>query len=79
MAIESVVVRLGGDIPVHGVMRFNELAASRAAGAAGISPKVLYAAPMAMALEYISGRTYEPEDMRANRRTLRRSDQARSS
>lgn len=63
-----VVVRLGGDIPVHGVMRFNELAASRAAGAAGISPKVLYAAPMAMALEYISGRTYEPEDMRANRR-----------
>ncbi|MBG0802470.1 phosphotransferase [Methylocystis sp. H4A] len=64
----SVVVRLGGDIPVHGVMRFNELAASRAAGAAGISPKVLFAAPMAMALEYISGRTYEPEDMRANRR-----------
>lgn len=63
-----VVVRLGGDIPVHGVMRFNELAASRAAGAAGISPKVLYAAPMALALEYISGRTYEPEDMRANRR-----------
>ena len=63
-----VVVRLGGDIPVHGVMRFNELAASRAAGAAGISPKVLFAAPMAMALEYISGRTYEPEDMRANRR-----------
>jgi thiamine kinase-like enzyme len=44
------------------------LAASRAAGAAGISPKVLYAAPMAMALEFISGRTYEPEDMRANRR-----------
>ncbi|HEY8124024.1 MAG TPA: phosphotransferase [Methylocystis sp.] len=63
-----VVVRLGGDIPVHGVMRFNELAASRAAGAAGISPKVLYAAPMAMALEYISGSTYTAEDMRANRR-----------
>ncbi|MBI1980159.1 MAG: phosphotransferase [Methylocystis sp.] len=62
-----VVVRLGGDIPVHGVMRFNELAASRAAGAAGVSPKVLYAAPMAMALEYVSGRTYEPQDVGANR------------
>lgn len=62
-----VVVRLGGDIPVHGVMRFNELAASRAAGAAGISPKVLCAAPMAMALEFIPGRTYEAEDVRKNR------------
>ena len=62
-----VVVRLGGDIPVHGVMRFNELAASMAAGAAGVSPKVLCAAPMAMALEYISGRTYDAEDVRQNR------------
>ncbi|MBM3562535.1 MAG: phosphotransferase family protein [Alphaproteobacteria bacterium] len=63
-----VVVRLGGDIPVHGVMRFNELAASRAAGTAGVSPNVLYGAPMAMALEYISGRTYESEDVRQNRK-----------
>ena len=36
-----VVVRIGDDIPVHGVMRFNELAASRAAHAAGVSPAVL--------------------------------------
>ncbi|MFO1101290.1 MAG: choline kinase family protein [Methylocystis sp.] len=62
-----VVVRLGGDIPVHGVMRFNELAASRAAGAAGISPKVLCSAPTALALEYISGCTYDAEDVRQNR------------
>lgn len=33
------VVRVGDDIPVHQVMRFNELAASRAAHAAGISPR----------------------------------------
>ncbi|TLG77760.1 choline kinase family protein [Methylocystis sp. B8] len=64
----KVVIRLGGDIPVHGVMRFNELAASKAAGAAGVSPKVLCAAPMAMALEYVPGQTYEPEDVRKNRR-----------
>lgn len=61
------VVRLGDDIPVHGVMRFNELAASRAAGATGISPKVLYAVPSALVLEYIVGRTYAPEDVRVDR------------
>ncbi|MFO1125382.1 MAG: choline kinase family protein [Methylocystis sp.] len=63
-----VFVRLGGDIPVHGVMRFNELAASRAAGAAGVSPNVLYSAPMAMALEFITGSTYDSEDVRQNRK-----------
>jgi hypothetical protein len=37
------VVRIGDDIPVHGILRSNELAASRAAAAAGISPAVLHA------------------------------------
>ena len=61
------VVRFGGDIPVHGVMRFNELAATRAAAAAGISPKVLYAAPSVLALDFIEGRSYAAEDIRADR------------
>ena len=61
------VVRFGGDIPVHGVMRFNELAATRAAGEAGISPKVLYAAPSVLVLDYITGRSYGPDDARADR------------
>jgi thiamine kinase-like enzyme len=61
------VVRFGGDIPVHGVMRFNELAATRAAGDAGISPKVLYAAPSVLVLDYIAGHSYGPEDVRADR------------
>jgi thiamine kinase-like enzyme len=60
------VVRFGGDIPVHGVMRFNEHSASRAAGAAGISPKVIYAAPSALVLDYIEGQTYGPDDVRAD-------------
>ena len=34
-------VRLGKDIPEHGVMRFNEQAAARAAAAAGLSPEDL--------------------------------------
>lgn len=59
------VVRVGEDIPVHGVMRFNELAASRAAHAAGISPAVVHAEPGILVLEHIEGRTLEPEDVRA--------------
>ncbi len=61
------VVRYGGDIPVHGVMRFNELAAAKAAAAAGISPRVLYAAAPFLVMDFIEGRTYEPEDVRENR------------
>jgi thiamine kinase-like enzyme len=61
------VVRYGGDIPVHGVMRFNELAAAKAAAAAGISPRVLYAATPFLVMDFIEGRTYGPEDVRANR------------
>ncbi len=58
------VVRLGEDIPVHGVMRFNELAASRAAFEAGISPEVIYAEPGALVLRYIEGRALTSEHVR---------------
>jgi len=62
-----LVLRFGGDIPEHGVLRFNELAASQAAAAAGISPKVVYSAPNLMALDFIEGKSYESEDVRADR------------
>ncbi len=58
------VARIGGDIPVHQVMRFNELAASRAAAAAGLSPAVLYHEPGALVIDYIEGRTLSDEDIR---------------
>jgi len=58
------VARFGGDIPIHGVMRFNEQAASRAAGAAGVSPQVLFAAPSVLVIDYVLGRTLGPEDVR---------------
>lgn len=61
------VVRFGGDIPVHGVMRFNEQAASMAASAAGISPLVLFAGPTVLVLEYVSGQTLGPQDVRRDR------------
>jgi hypothetical protein len=60
-------VRIGGDIPLHGIMRFNELAASRAAHAAGISPEVLHHEEGAMVLRFIEGRTRRPERIRRRR------------
>jgi thiamine kinase-like enzyme len=57
------VVRVGSDIPVHGVVRANELAASRAAHLAGLSPKVVHAEPGILVLDFIEGRTFTPEDV----------------
>ncbi len=61
---ERFVVRIGDDIPVHGVMRFNELAAARAAHAAGLSPEVVHAEPGAFVMRFIEGRTFAAEDVR---------------
>ncbi len=61
---EKYVVRLGEDIPEHHVLRFNELAASRAAHAAGLSPAVVYSEQGITVLEYIECRTFTPEDVR---------------
>ena len=44
----------GDDIPVHGVMRWNELSISRAAHAAGIAPAVYHQEPGALVLESLS-------------------------
>ena len=57
---QKFVVRLGEDIPIHGIMRFNELAASIAAFEAGVSPEVVYAEPGALVLRYIQGRALSP-------------------
>ncbi len=61
---ERFVVRIGDDIPVHGVMRFNELAANRAAFEAGLSPEVVHHAPGALVMRYVESRTLTPELVR---------------
>jgi thiamine kinase-like enzyme len=61
---QRFVVRLGEDIPLHGILRFNERAASRAAFAAGVSPPVIYTEHGVMVLQYIEGITYTPADIR---------------
>jgi thiamine kinase-like enzyme len=61
--IRRAVVRIGDDIPVHQIMRFNELAASRAAYAAGVSPAVLYHEPGALVIDFVAGRTMTAADL----------------
>jgi thiamine kinase-like enzyme len=62
---ERFFVRIGDDIPAHGVWRWNELAASRAAHAAGISPEVVHAEPGAIVFRFIEGRTLSADDLRS--------------
>jgi thiamine kinase-like enzyme len=63
-AARKAVVRIGDDIPVHQIMRFNELAASRAAARAGVSPEVIYHEAGALVIEFVEGRTMKAEDLR---------------
>ncbi len=58
------VVRLGRDIVEHQVMRFNEHAASRAAHAAGLSPRVVHTQDGLLVLDYIACKAYTPDDIR---------------
>ncbi len=59
----KLVVRTGGDIPVHGIVRTNELAANRAAHLAGLSPPVVHAEPGVMVIGFVEGRTFTPDDV----------------
>ena len=67
----AYVVRLGDDIDHHHVLRFNELAASRAAHAAGLSPAVRHAEPGLTVIDFIEARTLQESDIR-DRKTLGR-------
>ncbi|HSS64720.1 MAG TPA: phosphotransferase [Gammaproteobacteria bacterium] len=63
-ASDRFFVRIGNDIPEHGIMRFNESAASRAAAAVGISPQVIHQQDGALVLRFIEGRTFTEDDVR---------------
>lgn len=58
------VVRIGDDIPVHQILRFNEVAASRAAFEAGVSPAVLHHEPGVLVIDFVEGRTMTAADLR---------------
>ncbi len=61
---DRFVVRVADDIPIHGIMRFNEVAASRAAYAAGVSPEVIHAEPGVLVLRFIHGETFGEAEVR---------------
>ena len=59
----KTVVRIGDDIPLHQILRSNELAASQAAFQAGVSPAVLHHEPGVLVIEFIEGRTLSAADL----------------
>ena len=58
------VVRCGEDIPVHGISREHERAASVAAFEAGLSPEPVHVEPGVMVLRHIAGETFSEADLR---------------
>jgi len=58
------VVRIGRDLPEHGVMRFHELAAARAAHAAGVAPQVIYASSGFIVSRFVDGSPLTAERVR---------------
>lgn len=66
---ERFMVRIGGNIPVHGIRRTYETACSHAAHAAGIAPEVVFAAKGALVIRWIDGTTFDKAAVRdpANR------------
>ena len=66
---KEFVVRLGSDIPEHQILRFNEVAAGRAASAAGLSPSIRYSGDGVLVMDYIPSRTLTAKDV-SNKVTL---------
>ncbi|MCZ6723530.1 MAG: phosphotransferase family protein [Gammaproteobacteria bacterium] len=58
------VVRLGEDDPVHLISRSNEIASSKAAFEAGVSPELVYNEPGVMVVRFIEGRVFQEADIR---------------
>lgn len=62
---DQYVVRLGSDIPVHHILRFNEIAAGNAAHAAGLSPRIRHHQEGVLIMDYIPSKALEPEQVRS--------------
>lgn len=60
------VVRFGRDYVFHHVIRTREVMTARAAHAAGFAPEVVYTSPGVMVSQYVEGKTWTAEDMRAD-------------
>jgi thiamine kinase-like enzyme len=61
---KQYVVRLGDDDPVHLISRRNEIASTRAAFEAGVSPELVYSEAGVMVIRFIEGKVYQEVDVR---------------
>jgi thiamine kinase-like enzyme len=68
---EKFVARIGEDIPVHCILRANELAISIAAAKAGVSPEVYHHEPGALVICWVEGKTLTPADIRSDKTLVR--------
>jgi len=60
---QEFVVRVGADLPEHGVLRYNEINAARAAYQAGLGPEIIYVEPSIMVMRYIEGQVLSPKQI----------------
>ncbi len=68
---EKFVARIGDDIPVHCILRANELAVSIAAFKAGVSPEVYHHEPGALVIRWVEGKTLTPTDIQNDKTLVR--------
>lgn len=57
------VVRIGGDIWIHGIAQVSVQNSMRAAAALGVTPALRYAEPGLVVVDFIDGRALRPEDV----------------
>ncbi len=60
---QEYVVRVGDDLPEHGVLRSNEVNAARAAYRAGLGPEIIHVEPSIMVMRYVAGQALLPEQI----------------
>ena len=60
---DTFVVRIGHDLPLHGIVRHHELATCQAAHSAGLSPEIVHHEPGAMVMAFIDAATLTADDL----------------
>ncbi|MEE9414402.1 MAG: phosphotransferase [Acidimicrobiales bacterium] len=60
---DSYVVRIGDDLPLHGVVRSHEVVVARAAHACGLSPEIIHHQPGAMVMRFVEAKTLTSDDI----------------
>lgn len=61
---DTFVVRVGDDLPLHGIVRRHELTASVAAHACGLSPEIVHHEPGVMVMRYVEATTLTADEIR---------------